>query len=181
MKAAVSEYRPRGLNAYFAAVSARGLSREDKLNGIVNCFSPDAVLITSDGSELHGHDGVRSFYGSELSPVMQRDDFTPRQVGNTLCWSDDGLTCAVILDLPEKDDPEKDDAYQRVGDFFEFDAMTGKIIRLTVFSQRQQLLNRQHGGRRGSSGGRVGWIVCCMTVTSLLQAAIMMRKAAMCS
>lgn len=162
MNTTVSEYKPRGLNAYFAAVSARGLTREDKLEQIVDCFSDNTVLVSPNGAEMNGHEGVRAFYGSALSPVLQSADFSPRLVGNSMCWSEDGLTCAVILDLPDKRQQ-----YQRVGDFFEFDATTGKIKRLDIFS-------RQQHGRQGD--GRSRWIACCMTVVSLLQAALMMRK-----
>mmetsp|Transcript_102802 Transcript_102802/g.257917 ORF Transcript_102802/g.257917 Transcript_102802/m.257917 type:complete len:204 (+) Transcript_102802:65-676(+) len=118
----------QGLKAYFSAVSLTGLDRAAKLEAIAEKFSKDAELIRPDGVILHGRDGVKSFYGSPKSPVMQLPDFAPTPVEQTMSYSPDGSTIAVEIDLPLSGNRSS-----LVGDFFTFDD-EGLIKRMRVYS-----------------------------------------------
>jgi hypothetical protein len=112
----------RGLNAYFAAVSLRHVSRAAKLAAIAQTFSPTAQLITPSGDVLHGAH-VISFYDSDASPVLKDANFSPRVNLDTLCISADGHTLAVEIRLTDT---------ISVGDWFSFDA-EGKISRMRIY------------------------------------------------
>jgi hypothetical protein len=131
----------RGLERYFAAVSARGCTREEKLRLVSECFAEDAVIVDPFGRELRGREGAEAFYGGPESPVLKTPDFAPRPVPASECWSADGVTVAVEIDLPDAGG-----GLLRVGDWFSFDR-EGRIERLTIFA-------KQHMPRRaGASGG----------------------------
>ena len=70
--------------------------RIEKLDSIAACFAADTVMISPSGAVLSGSSGVREFYGSSASPVMQSDVFVPQPVASSLCFSDDGHTIAVV-------------------------------------------------------------------------------------
>ena len=92
----------RGLQEYLRTVSLRGCAREEKLQRIADLFTVDAALITPGGEVLEGHEGVKQFYGSDESPVMQRADFMPRPVTGTLRFSLDGRSLSIEIDLPSQ-------------------------------------------------------------------------------
>merc|ERR1712187_1003571 len=88
-----------GLYQYFAAVSAAGLSKNDKLDGIVQRFAHNAVLVRPDGVRLEGHEGVREFYGKQ-SPALKLDRFELHVTNKTMSFSEDGRTIAVEILMP---------------------------------------------------------------------------------
>ena len=127
----------QGLIMYFDAVSLQlhhggcdtGAQNDVKLQRIANCFTEDAILITPAGDVLNGRDGVRSFYGSPASPVMQNPSFQPRPIMSSACFNNDGHTIAIEIDLPLDNT-----SYVRVGDWFSF-TKEGLIARMSIFSR----------------------------------------------
>lgn len=113
-----------GLNKYFAAVSLRNISPEDKLKAISVTFNLQAELITKQRTFQGRDDIVNNFYASPASPVMKDPDFRPDPHLDTMCVSGDENTIAIEIALT------KDFI---VGDWFTFDA-EGKILRLRVFT-----------------------------------------------
>jgi hypothetical protein len=55
-----------GFQNYMSAVQLKGVSREQKVQAIVDTFAQDCVLVTSEGRELKGKDEVKKFYTSVL-------------------------------------------------------------------------------------------------------------------
>lgn len=88
-----------GLHQYFASVSAIGIGKDDKLDGIVQRFTANAVLVRPDGARLVGHEGVKEFYSKE-SPALKLDDFKLLVNSNTMSFSQDGRTIAVEILMP---------------------------------------------------------------------------------
>ena len=119
----------RGLQEYLRTVSLRGCAREEKLQRIADLFTVDAALITPGGEVLEGHEGVKQFYGSDESPVMQRADFMPRPVNGTLRFSLDGRSLSIEIDLPSP--TGEYGSYVRVFDRFTFDT-EGLITKLSI-------------------------------------------------
>lgn len=119
-----------GLYHYFATVSATGLSKNDKLDGIVQSFANNAVLVRPDGVRLEGHEGVRKFYGNQ-SPALKLDNFKLHANNNTMSFSEDGATIAVEILMPlpgNKTSP--------ISVFFTFDS-SGRIAFKRIYAWPQ--------------------------------------------
>jgi len=114
----------QGLNEYFLAVGSEAAA-EEKLASISECFTPDTKLIAANGTVFEGREGVKDFYSSPHSPVL-RPGFKPVPDRETLCYSPDGKTIAVEIQLASP----KGTLF--VGDFFTFDA-SGLITRLRIY------------------------------------------------
>merc|ERR1712232_746337 len=119
-----------GLHQYFASVSATGMSKNDKLDGIVQRFADNAVLVRPDGTRLVGHKGVKEFYGHE-SPALKMDDFKLSVNSGTMSFSQNGRTIAVEILMPlpgKKSSP--------ISVFFTFDS-SGKIVFKRIYAWPQ--------------------------------------------
>jgi hypothetical protein len=119
-----------GLYRYFASVSANGLSKLDKLDGIVQTFADDAVLVRPDGTRLDGHDGVKDFYGKQ-SPALKLDEFTLHVDNYTMSFSEDGRTIAVEILMPLPGNETSP-----ISVFFTFDS-SGKIAFKRIYAWPQ--------------------------------------------
>jgi len=119
-----------GLGQYLSAVSATAMSKDDKLDGIVQRFANNAVLVRPDGARLIGHEGVKEFYGHE-SPALKLDGFKLSVNNGTMSFSQDGKTIAVEILMPlpgNKTSP--------LSVFLTFDCL-GKIIFKRIYAWPQ--------------------------------------------
>ena len=117
------------LNPYFEAVKKQ-TTTESKLEGIVNTFSQDCVIVGPTGKQFLGHEGVRQFYGSPLSPVTL-PGFQPIPKEESICVNENTNTIAIEIVL------QATSKFQEVGDFFTFDNV-GLIKTLKIYTVMKQ-------------------------------------------
>lgn len=66
-----------------------------KLAKILTVFSPTATLIDQNGKVYHGHDGIRSFYLSASSPVLN-PGFSATPLLESMCTNGEGFVAIEI-------------------------------------------------------------------------------------
>lgn len=119
-----------GLQRYLAAVSVTlgSDNRDKKLDGIAEAFSIDCELVQADGTRIQGRPGVRAYFDSDASPVLQTANFSLAIRSQTQSRSVDRRTIAVEVEylLPDGDEG-------RSGNWFTF-SEAGLIDRLRIFS-----------------------------------------------
>ena len=114
------------LDDYFQSVNADSTDRNKKLSGVVDCFTPDGVIIDQNGVVYNGHDGIREFYSSASSPVSNIGFTATPDLSSGCCDGAGRIAVEIILSHPN--------GTIRVGDFFKF--RDGKIEELHIFSAR---------------------------------------------
>ena len=100
-------------------------TRHIKLQAIVDTFSEDCVIDTSDGKRLHGREAVRAFYGNVME--MANDNFGPLLVHDSVSFAPSGRCIAAEVHLPQIN--------KYVGDFWHFNE-AGKINRLVIYAKQ---------------------------------------------
>ena len=111
---------------YMAAVRmpSNKATRSAKLHAIVETFSEDCVIDTSDGRRLTGKAAVHAFYDNVME--MANDNFGPLLVEESISYAPSGRCIAAEVHLPQIN--------KYVGDFWYFND-AGKIDRLVVYAK----------------------------------------------
>jgi hypothetical protein len=112
------------LDNYFQSVNADSTDRNNKLARVVDCFTPDGLIIDQNGVVYNGHDGIREFYLSASSPVCNIGFKATPDLSSCCCDGAGRIAVEIILSHPN--------GMIRVGDFFKLRG--GKIQELHIFS-----------------------------------------------